>query len=652
MLDLALKGVEELTFLREDGQVEVVVVVRDEDLAGAVDADSDGVVGDALAADLSGVDALVVEDLDAVRPVVADEDFLLVVDDHAVRELQVLGATELVQHVAQLVEDDHAHDFTLDDDDAALAVNRDAARVLQDVRTELAHKLSVLVVDLHLMSRASLGHDDVARCLHDCDSVRVEQLTIALTALAELKFESPFLIEDLDAVIVGIGDDDVILRIYGYAAGLGELSLHYAKLPKLAVVDHLLALELGFGGIDVGGDQLRGEVDHGIGACGENIAILDDLHPRVRPLLVRVAHGIGRHEVEATVGGEPLGQRGWVEHVTVLHTRVLDVWCIVGSVTVGPCDWLRLGVARLLLALTDVAEGVADPDLNRLIVGHKLDVETVLRIQIGLIVHNTLKASLQHLLEDQYLSGACVLEQLFDEFAPLVEFLDGFLHALRDGTQRDLFCVVRPVQLLQSLGLPLLQHRAVEVIGIVDLILRFVVLYLQAVGCVLDAFRRSAQLVRLRFRLVHQRHDSLLEFSPVVLQVFALVTFRVLEGRALLTDGDVARLAEVFDQFVLVFAAADGLVDLDVVLAILQLAEREHSVTFETMHELVRHDAVRAQEIGTVETSRHRIRILTLAAGTVQRGAVCSHGLQNVAHGEIGQQTRDALRGQKRILTT
>ena len=53
--------------------------------------------------------AFVVEDLDAVGAVVADEDLLPVVDNDPVGELQVLRATKLVQHVAKLVKDDHPH---------------------------------------------------------------------------------------------------------------------------------------------------------------------------------------------------------------------------------------------------------------------------------------------------------------------------------------------------------------------------------------------------------------------------------------------------------------------------------------------------------------------------------------------------------------
>ena len=47
ILYLALQRGDELAVLREDGQVEVVVVVSDGDLPGSVDADTDGVVGDA-----------------------------------------------------------------------------------------------------------------------------------------------------------------------------------------------------------------------------------------------------------------------------------------------------------------------------------------------------------------------------------------------------------------------------------------------------------------------------------------------------------------------------------------------------------------------------------------------------------------------------
>lgn len=63
VFDFRLVGGDELALLGEQRKVEVVVVVRYEHLALAVDAHADRVVGDALAADLPKVLALVIEDL-------------------------------------------------------------------------------------------------------------------------------------------------------------------------------------------------------------------------------------------------------------------------------------------------------------------------------------------------------------------------------------------------------------------------------------------------------------------------------------------------------------------------------------------------------------------------------------------------------------
>ena len=75
--------------LIEDGKVKVVVVVSDGDVATGSHADADGEVGNAFATDLSQVVALVVEHLDAVGSIVADEHFLLVVHGDAIGELKM-----------------------------------------------------------------------------------------------------------------------------------------------------------------------------------------------------------------------------------------------------------------------------------------------------------------------------------------------------------------------------------------------------------------------------------------------------------------------------------------------------------------------------------------------------------------------------------
>ena len=79
--------------LIENREVEVVVVVGDGDVPACSHADPDGKVGDAFAADLPQVVALVVEHLDAVGSVVADEHLLLVVHGDAIGELEMPAKT-------------------------------------------------------------------------------------------------------------------------------------------------------------------------------------------------------------------------------------------------------------------------------------------------------------------------------------------------------------------------------------------------------------------------------------------------------------------------------------------------------------------------------------------------------------------------------
>uniref|UniRef100_A0A182TT91 Uncharacterized protein n=1 Tax=Anopheles melas TaxID=34690 RepID=A0A182TT91_9DIPT len=221
VLHLTLHGRYQLPVLCEDGQVEVVMIVRDKDFATGINTYANRVVGDTLATDLPQELALVVEHLYAMCSIVADEDLLLVVDYDPVREFEMLAATKLLQHIAGLVEDDDTHHLALHDNDTALAVHGNAARMLQDVSAELAHKLAVLVVDLNLVRRRALRHDDVTGRTHNGYPVRIEQLTVPLAAFAKLELEATLLIKDLYPMVVSVGDDDVVLCIYRHTARLG-----------------------------------------------------------------------------------------------------------------------------------------------------------------------------------------------------------------------------------------------------------------------------------------------------------------------------------------------------------------------------------------------------------------------------------------------
>ena len=80
------------TNLIEHSEIEVVVVVSNGNVTTGSHPDTNGEVGDTLTTDLSQVVALVVKHLDTVRPVVADEHLLVVVNSHAIGEFKMPGA--------------------------------------------------------------------------------------------------------------------------------------------------------------------------------------------------------------------------------------------------------------------------------------------------------------------------------------------------------------------------------------------------------------------------------------------------------------------------------------------------------------------------------------------------------------------------------
>lgn len=74
--------------------------------------------------------------------------------------------------------------------------------------------------------------------------IGIEQLTVALAALSKLKLEAALLVEHLNAVVVRVGDDDVVLGVDGDTRRLRKLTFHNAELAELAVIDHLLTFDL------------------------------------------------------------------------------------------------------------------------------------------------------------------------------------------------------------------------------------------------------------------------------------------------------------------------------------------------------------------------------------------------------------------------
>ena len=75
------------------------MVVSNGDVAAGCHPNTNGEVGDAFAADLAQVVALIVEHLDAVGPVVTDEHLLVVIHCHAVGEFKVPGVATNIKPI-------------------------------------------------------------------------------------------------------------------------------------------------------------------------------------------------------------------------------------------------------------------------------------------------------------------------------------------------------------------------------------------------------------------------------------------------------------------------------------------------------------------------------------------------------------------------
>ena len=93
------------------------------------------------------------------------------------------------------------------------------------VRPKLADELPELGEDLDLVGGGAFSHHNVPGLSHHRDPVGVEKLTVSLPDLAELELEVAILVEHLDAVVVGVGHDDLVVLSDGHAAWLSELPL-------------------------------------------------------------------------------------------------------------------------------------------------------------------------------------------------------------------------------------------------------------------------------------------------------------------------------------------------------------------------------------------------------------------------------------------
>ena len=182
--------------------------------------------------------------LDTVSTIIRDENLLLVIDNNTIRELQVIWTVELMSNIAVLIKNNNSHHFALNNDDSSLVVYSNSSWITEGISTKLAHKLSILVIDLDLMSGRALSYDDITTGSHHGNPVGIQQLSISLSTLSKLEFEPTLLVENLNSVIISVSHNNIILGIDSYSTWLCELAFQYSKFTKFAVIDHLLSFDL------------------------------------------------------------------------------------------------------------------------------------------------------------------------------------------------------------------------------------------------------------------------------------------------------------------------------------------------------------------------------------------------------------------------
>ena len=173
--------------------------------------------------------------------IVTDEHLFAVVGCNAVRELQVILAVELLLQVTRTTEDTHAHHLALHHEDTTFAVDGEPSRMLEHVRTELEHELALVREYLHLVSRRALGDDDVSGHWADGHTIWIEQLALLFPVLSKLELQLAASVEDLNAVVIGIGHENVTLSVHSDSARLRELCEAAPVLTESCIEAHLLA---------------------------------------------------------------------------------------------------------------------------------------------------------------------------------------------------------------------------------------------------------------------------------------------------------------------------------------------------------------------------------------------------------------------------
>ena len=105
---------------------------------------------------------------------------------------------------------------------------------------------------MNLLGGRSFSDDDVASLGTHSHPVGVDQGSVGLLAVSDLPEELSLVVEDLDAVVVGVGHQELARLVGTDATRLSELTRPCAVLAKLEKVVDLLATQPSVLGVQLG----------------------------------------------------------------------------------------------------------------------------------------------------------------------------------------------------------------------------------------------------------------------------------------------------------------------------------------------------------------------------------------------------------------
>ena len=92
-------------------KIEIIVIVRDNDFALTVDANTNGIVGNTLPTNLTQILAFVTENLNAVSSIIANKDFIVGCCAYSIWKFKISGAAELLQNISIGIKDNNTHNL-------------------------------------------------------------------------------------------------------------------------------------------------------------------------------------------------------------------------------------------------------------------------------------------------------------------------------------------------------------------------------------------------------------------------------------------------------------------------------------------------------------------------------------------------------------